>query len=76
VPAVVGVPVTAPVAAATDRPGGRVPPSDQVTTAVEDVSVADDVTGLMAVPDTLDWAPGPVAVTVLVTTHVKLSVAE
>ena len=45
-------------------------------TAVDELSVAVDGTGVMGEPDTDDWSPGPVAVTTLVTTQVKSSVAE
>ena len=39
--------------------------------AVDDVSVAPAPTGVMAVPDTLDWLPGLVSVTVLVMVQVN-----
>ena len=39
--------------------------------AVDEESVADTATGVMAVPDTFDWSPGLVTVTVLVIVQVK-----
>ena len=41
--------------------------------AVDDVSVADTVSGVMAVPAALDWSPGLVTDTVLVTVQVKVA---
>ena len=38
---------------------------------VDEVSVAGTGTGVMAVPDTSVWSPGPVIVTELVTTQVN-----
>ena len=41
--------------------------------AVEEESVALTTSGVMAVPDTLDWLPGLVTDTVLVTVQVKVA---
>jgi hypothetical protein len=42
-----------------------------VRVAVLEESVALTPSGLMAAPDTLDWSPGPVTDTVLVTVQVN-----
>ena len=55
--AVVGVPVMAPLEVLIDSPAGR-PVADQVMVAVDDESVAELVSVVMAVPDTLVCAPG------------------
>ena len=70
VPAVVGVPVTAPVDGSMDSPAGR-PVADQVRVAVEDESAAGTSTVVMADPDGSDWSPGLVTVTALVTVQVN-----
>jgi hypothetical protein len=70
VPAVLGVPLITPDEL-TANPGGRVPPLEYDSVAVDEVSLALALTGAMAVPDTLDWVPGFVSVTVLVTVHVN-----
>ncbi len=70
------MPLTTPDVGSIERPGGSVPPSDQVMTAVDELSVAVDGTGLIGAPDTEVWSPGPVATTTLVTTQVKASLAE
>ena len=44
--------------------------------AVDEESVAATTNGVMAVPETLDWFPGLVTVTVLVTVQVKLVVPK
>ena len=74
-PPVVGMPEITPVEGSTVRPGGSVPPSDQVTVATVELSVAVTVTGVAADPETFDCADGPVTVTVSVTAQVKASVA-
>ena len=72
-PGVVGVPVTAPVAALIDRPAGR-PVADQVRVAPDWVSEALFESEVMAEPVTEDWAPGFVTETVFVVVHVKFVV--
>ena len=64
-PAVVGVPVMVPLEPLIDRPTGS-PVADQVSVAPDWVSVAEFVRPAIAVPDTSDWLPGLVTVTVLV----------
>ena len=54
-PPFVGVPVIVPVVELIDRPAGS-PVADQVKVAPGWVSVAESVTPVMAVPDTLVWA--------------------
>ena len=76
--AVVGVPLMMPVAEAMERPTGR-PVAVQVSpaaVATEDVSVATEVTLVMAVPDTFDLAVvvGLVMATVLVTVQAIVAV--
>ncbi len=66
VPAVVGEPLMVPVAGSMARPSGR-PVADQVRVALDDESVADSSTGVMAEPDWSDWSPGLVTETVSVT---------
>ena len=44
--------------------------------AVDEESAAATTNGVMAVPETPDWFPGLVTVTVLVTVQVKLVVAK
>ncbi len=73
--AVVGVPVTAPVAGSIASPAGR-PAADQVRVAVDDESVAGTSTVAMAVPEGSDWSPGLVTLTALVTVQVKDAVPE
>ena len=70
VPAVVGVPEMVPVELSIDNPVGR-PVADQVSVAVDEVSVAVTVTGVMAEPDRSDWSPGLVTDTELVMVQVK-----
>jgi len=72
-PAEVGVPEIVPVDELIDRPAGR-PVADQVRVAPDWESVAESVTGVMAVPETSDWLPGPVTAMVLDT--VQENVAE
>jgi hypothetical protein len=67
----VGVPDTVPVEELIESPGGSVPPADALVVAVDEESEDATVSGVMAVPDTFVWAPGPVTVTVLVTVHVN-----
>ena len=74
-PAVVGLPVRAPVEALIDRPPGR-PVADQVTVDPAWLSVAVRVGPETAVPDSEIWAAWAATVTVLVTVHVKDVVAE
>ena len=66
----VGVPVMAPVELLIDRPAGR-PVADQVKVAPDWVSVAVVVSGVIAVPETLDWLPGLATATVLVTVQLN-----
>ena len=54
-PAVVGVPVTAPVDGSIDRPVGS-PVADQVRVGLVEESVAVASTGVMADPDTSVWS--------------------
>ena len=70
--AVVGVPLITPVPEAMEIPAGR-PVADQVTVAVDDVSVAVAVIGEIAVPEMFDLAvvPGLVTAMVLVMFHVN-----
>ena len=70
----VGVPLIVPVDELIDSPAGR-PVADQVRVAPDWESVAESVTGVMAVPVTEDLAPGLVTDTVLVMFQVKLVVA-
>ncbi len=70
----VGVPEIVPVEELMDSPAGR-PVADQVSVAPAWESVAESVTGVMAVPVTEDLAPGLATVTVLVMFQVKLAVA-
>ena len=63
-----------PVDELIDSPAGR-PVADQVRVAPDWESVAEFVTGVMAVPVTEDLAPGLATVTVLVMFQVKLVVA-
>jgi hypothetical protein len=69
-PAVVGVPEMVPVDGSMARPAGR-PVADHVTAAVDELSVAESVTGVMAEPDRSDWLPGFAADTVLVIVQVN-----
>ena len=70
-PVTVGVPVTMPVAAAMDKPVGR-PVADHVRVAPGAVPDAVGTSGVMAVPCSLERAPGLVTVTGLVMTQMKL----
>jgi len=70
--AVVGVPVIAPVMVLIDRPAGRPVADHDAMVAVDEESVADGVSVVMAVPETLAWAPGLVTDTELVTFQVKV----
>ena len=70
VPAVVGVPEMVPVELSIDNPVGR-PVAVHVSVAVDEVSVAVTVTGVMAEPDRSDWSPGLVTDTELVMVQVK-----
>jgi len=56
-PGVVGVPVIVPLEALIDRPAGS-PVADQVIVTPISVSVALDVSGVMAEPVVLVWLPG------------------
>lgn len=69
----VGVPEITPVAASTLSPGGSVPPSENVRTALGEESVATTVIGVMVSPATELVAPGPVTVMVLETCQVKVA---
>jgi hypothetical protein len=62
--AVVGVPEMVPVAGSTVRPAGRPVALKEIAT-IEEVSMVGTGRGLIAVPDGVDWSPGPVMVTVL-----------
>ena len=73
--AVVGVPLMMPVAEAMEIPAGR-PVADQVTVAVDDVSVAVAVMLVIAVPDTFDLAVVPGLVTAMVLVMFQVKVAE
>ena len=44
--------------------------------AVGEESVGPVVTGAMAEPETVDWSPGEVTVTMLVTDHEKVAEPE
>jgi hypothetical protein len=66
VPAVVGVPVTAPVAELIERPAGRPVADHEAMVAVDEESVAELVSAVMAEPDTEVWLVCPATVTVLV----------
>ena len=65
VQAVVGVPLTVPVAPSIESPAGR-PVADHVNVAVDEVSVAAAASALIGVPDGSDCAPGSVTDTKLV----------
>ena len=71
----VGVPEIVPVDELIDSPAGR-PVADQVRVAPDWESVAESVTGVMAVPETEDWLPGLATATVLVTVQVNEAVPE
>ena len=73
--AVVGVPVMAPPDDAMTSPTGR-PVAVQVSVATDEVSVAAGVRVVMAAPETLDFVPGLVTVTVLVMVQVKATAFE
>ena len=74
--AVVGVPENAPVEVLNDSPAGMPVSDHEVMVAVDEESEADGVKPLMAVPDTFDFVPGLVTVTVLVTFQVKVAAPE
>jgi len=74
--AVVGVPENAPVEVLNDSPAGMPVSDHEVMVAVDEESEADGVKPLMAVPDTFDFVPGLVTVTVLVTFQVKVVLPE
>ena len=71
VQAVVGVPEIVPVEGSTARPAGR-PAADHVTVAVDELSVDEFASGVMAEPERSDWLPGFVADTVLVIVQVNV----
>jgi hypothetical protein len=73
---VVGVPENAPVEVLNDSPAGMPVSDHEVMVAVDEESEADGVKPLMAVPDTFDFVPGLVTVTVLVTFQVKVVLPE
>ena len=73
--AVVGVPLITPVPEAMEIPAGR-PVADQVTVAVDDVSVAVAVIGEIAVPEMFDLAVVPGLVTAMVLVTFQVNVAE
>ena len=75
-PAVVGVPEIVPVVGSIVRPAGRPVADHDAMVAVDEVSVAVGVTGVMAVPETLDRSPGFTTVTTLVTVQVTSVDAE
>jgi len=58
----VGVPLITPELL-IDKPGGNVPPADQVNVVAPDLSVAEIVRGEIAVPLTLLWFGGVAIVT-------------
>ena len=62
-----------PVAGAMARPAGR-PVADQVVMGAADEPVALRASVVMELPETLDWGPGGVTVTVSPTVQVKLAV--
>jgi hypothetical protein len=70
-PGVVGVPVMAPLEPLMVSPAGRPVADHEVMVAADDESVAELWSVEMAVPVTLDWAPGLATVTVLVMFQVK-----
>ena len=72
VPAVVGVPLMAPVALSMESPAGR-PVADHVRVATGEESVAEAATAVTAEPDTEAWSSGPVTVTTLVMVQEKLA---
>ena len=69
--AVVGVPVMAPVEALMARPTGK-PVAPKVLVAPDEVSDAETVSVVMAVPEVEFWVAGAVTVTVLEMVQVKL----
>ena len=71
----VGVPEIVPEDPLMDSPAGR-PVADQVSVAPDWESVAESVTGVMAVPETEDLLPGLATDTVLVTVQVKDALPE
>ena len=74
VPAVVGVPVMAPVAWSMDTPACRPVAVQEVTVAVGDESVPVGSIGVIGLPDTVLRSPVPVTVTVSVTVQVNVVV--
>ena len=70
-PAVVGVPVILPVPELIESPAGSPLAVYELMVAVDEESVALADTVGMAVPETLDWFPGLLTVTVLVTAQVN-----
>src|ERR1700689_4653342 len=74
-PAVVGVPETVPVPELMERPAGS-PVADQVRVAPDWLSVAELVSGVMALPEPLAWLPGLATETVLVMVQVNEAVPE
>ena len=74
-PAVVGVPETAPVEGSIDRPGGRFAADHELIVAVVELSWDDSVSGVMAEPDGELGDTGALTDTVLVMVHVKDDVA-
>lgn len=71
-PAVVGVPVIAPVVGLIDRPAGRPVAPKWVMDAVDELSDALEGSVVMALPDNEDWLPGLATDTVLVTVQEKV----
>jgi hypothetical protein len=70
-PAVVGVPVMAPVPELMESPAGSPVAVYEVMVAVDEESLAPADTVGIAAPDTLDWLPGLFTVTVLVMVQVN-----
>jgi len=75
VQAVVGVPVTVPVAWSIDSSAGR-PVADHVSVAPDWESVAEAATGAMGAPERSDRSPGPVTTTALVMDQVNVAEPE
>ena len=69
------MPLIVPVEELIESPAGR-PVADQVRLAPDWVSVAESVTGVMAVPESEDLLPGLATVTVLVTVQVNEALPE
>ena len=71
----VGVPVMVPTDELIESPAGR-PEADQVSVAPDWESLAEFVTGEMAVPVRFEWGPGLATDTVLVTVQVMAAVPK